>query len=373
MIKIKIDQTKRKPYYLQIQEQIGKAINQGELSSDTKLPPAAKWAPMIGVNFHTLNKALVNLTIQGLLYRRRNLGTFVNGNKKTIKKRKISQSMVLVLLPEKERASYPYTQEVIKGINAKSSFYDLEIKVECIDRKDVLSRRKLSKKNIAGIIIDKEGFLNKDAIKLIEESKSKIVFFNSSLPTHREIPSVIMDNEKGSYIATEYLIKKDHKRIAIILRSNLFSQPNVGFHTDSVKLQSYKLALEKHNLEIKDEYQKGGVQSNPEKIKEAVEELLSLNPVPTAILCVDDLIAFEVLKVFNEKGIKVPKDISLIGFNNFICSQITQPKLTTVETPMFEMGQKAIDLLFSDSKNKHLVLNVNLVERDSVLKNSRMS
>jgi len=94
--------------------------------------------------------------------------------------------------------------------------------------------------------------------------------------------------------------------------------------------------------------------------------LLSLASVPTAVLSADDLIAFEVLKILNEKGLKVPEDISLIGFNNFIHSSITQPKLTTIETPMLQMGQKAVDLLFGNFENKHLILDVTLVERNSV-------
>jgi len=366
MINIKIDKISQKPYYLQIQEQIRSKIVNGELTPETRLLPIREWASLLGVNLHTLDRALNNLVKEGMLYRRRKLGTFVNGNKKTMKKKKSFQSNLLIFLPKKEKLSYPYTQEVIKGINSKSLFYNLEIKIKSIDRKGVLPIGELSKKNIAGIIIDKEGFLNKDAIKLIEKYKGKIAFFNSFLPTHREIPSVVMDNEKGTYLATEYLIKKGHERIAILLRSNVFSHLSLQYQTDSLKLESYRLALEKHNLEIRDEYQKGGVYSNPEKIKESVEELLSLNTVPTAILCADDLIAFETLKVLNGKNIKVPEDISLIGFNNFIHSQMSQPQLTTIETPMFEMGQKAVDLLFTNAESTQIVLNVTLIERDSV-------
>jgi len=368
MIDIKIDKSNPKPYYIQIQEQIRNKIVNGELTPGIRLLPLRKWAPLLGVNLHTLDKAINNLVKEGILYRRRNLGTFVKEkqNQKIIKEKKIKQIYILVLLPKKEKLNYPYTQEVLKGINSKSSFYGFGTRIRAIDEKDFSLDEELSKKNIAGIIIDKEGFLNKDAIKLIEKYKGKVVLFNSFLPTHREIPSVLMDNEKGAYIATEYLIKKGHERIAIILRSNLFYQPSLQYYTDSLKLESYKLALEKHNLEIKDEYQKGGVYSNTKKIKKAVEELLSLNTIPTAILCVDDLIAFEVLKVLKEKGIRVPEEISLVGFNNFIHSQMSQPQLTTIKTPMFEMGCKAVDLLFTNDEGTQIVLNVNLIERDSV-------
>ena len=299
MIKIKIDQSDIKPYYLQIQEQIRELIVSGELSHGTKLLPAAKWAPLIGVNFRTLNRSLNNLTKEGLLYRRRRLGTFVNSelNKETIKKKKPSQSIILVFLPEKKRLSYPYTQEVIRGINFRSAYYHLGIKIKFIDNESISPQEK----NIAGVIIDKEGFVNKDVLKLIEEYKCKTAFFSSNLSTHREIPSVVMDNEKGAYLATEYLIKKGHEKIAIFLRSNMFSQLNLQYSTDTNKLKSYKFALEKYDLGIKDEYQKSGVYNNSEKIKKAVEELLSLNSVPTAILSADDLIAFEILKVLNKK------------------------------------------------------------------------
>ena len=386
MIQVNINKHDKMPYYLQIQERIREAINKEELSPDTKLPPAGKWAPIIGVNFHTLNKALVNLAQEGLLYRRNKLGTFVSEKQSGEFTKKKSNSNLLILLPEKERLNYPYTQEVIRGINSRAPFYNMEIKVESIDKyaEENTSWKKISKKgDISGIIIDKEGFLNTKAIKIIEGYEGKIAFFNSYMPTHRDIPSVVMDNETGAYSATEYLIKRDHKKIAIILRSNPFSEPNLAYSTDSSKFEGYRIALEKYGIEIRDKYKKEGVHSNSKKIRKAVEELLNSSPIPTAILSADDFIASEVLNILNQKGIKVPEEISLIGFNNFIQSSITEPKLTTVETPTFEMGQKSVDLLFTplDSKqtgfinnqNKHLILNVKLIERDSVSKTRRLS
>ena len=370
MIKIKLDKLDKKPYYLQIQERIREAIYQGELSPNTRLPTLREWSSIIGVNLHTLNKALNNLTKAGFLYRRRNLGTFVNKEpgKESITKKKTSQSKVLVLLSGKEKLDYSYIREVIKGIQSKCLSYDLKIEVKSFDREeDFLSWKKLSKKkDIKGLIIDKEGFFNKDVMRIIEEYSGEKVLFNSHLPAHRQIPSIEMDNEKGAFLATNYLIEKGHEKIAVILRSNIVLQLKLAYKTDVLKLEGYKLALQRHDLEVKDEYQKGEVYNNPQKIRKAVDELLSLASVPTAVLSADDLIAFEVLKILNEKGLKVPEDISLIGFNNFIHSSITQPKLTTIETPMLQMGQKAVDLLFGNFENKHLILDVTLIERNSV-------
>jgi len=280
-----------------------------------------------------------------------------------------------LLLPDNERLNYPYTQEIIKGINSQASSYNLETKVEVFTTyKEKYSEwwKKIPNSNgVKGLIIDKEGFNNIETMKLIDNYKGKVVFFSSWIFCYNHIPSVRMNNAAGGFLATEYLIKLGHKKIAIILRSNIVSIPRESYGTDSEKLDGYNIAFEKHNIEIKKEYLKEGVYSNPEKIKVAVEELLKSKQLPTAILTADDIIALEVVNVLNQKGIKVPDDISIIGFNNLIHSQICYPKLTTVETPMKEMGKKSVDLLFESSNNvnnKHFVLDAKLIERDSVKK-----
>lgn len=369
MIQIKLDKGKNEPYYSQIQKRIESAIEEEEIPPGTKLPSIRKWAPLIGVNMHTLNKSLCNLAKEGIICRRRSLGTYVSekANKKVIeeKDKKVMRYKVLVFFPERDRLTYPYTQEVMKGLFLQALTYDVDIEAEVIDQEKEFSWEKfLIERKPDGILIDKEGFLNKGIIKLIENYDGKIGFFNSTLATHREIPSVIMDNEKGAYLATEYLIKKGHRKIAIILRSNAFSP--IAYITDSAKYHGYELALEKHGIKPSREYQKTKVYSKRREIELAIKELLKLKFAPTAILCADDLIAFEILNILKERLIKVPEDISIIGFNNFVHSKMSQPKLTTVETSMNTMGHKMMEILFEEKRIRHEVLGVELIERDSV-------
>jgi DNA-binding LacI/PurR family transcriptional regulator len=300
--------------------------------------------------------------------RRRSSGSFVNNEpgKKAPTKKSRSQSAVLILLPDKERLNYPLTQEVIRGINSRDSSYNLRTEILFWEKSTLVRLRKNSlKKEFIGIIIDKEGLPDKEVIKLIDEHKWKIAFFNSYVETHREIPSVFIDNGKGAFLAIKYLIKKGHRKIAVIFRSKTLSNPP-AYRTDYSKFGGYRTALGQHEIRIDGKYQKDKVFDDKAKIRKATMELLDAGSPPTAIFCADDLIAFEVLKTLNEKRVRVPEDISLIGFNNFVHSQISQPKLTTIEAPMFEMGQRAVDLLFANSKNKQLVLGTKLIERDSV-------
>jgi DNA-binding LacI/PurR family transcriptional regulator len=78
---------------------------------------------------------------------------------------------------------------------------------------------------------------------------------------------------------------------------------------------------------------------------EAMHKLLESSPIPTAVFVANDLDAIGAMKAVKEKGLKIPEDISLIGFDDIQLASFTEPSLTTVRQPIYEMGTTAINLL----------------------------
>lgn len=177
--------------------------------------------------------------------------------------------------------------------------------------------------------------------------------------------SVGIDNFKSAYNAVDYLINNGHRKIALVLGEE--NDMGVSWW----RFKGYKRALEDNNLEVDDELIVSG-EYKCDKAYEKVCELLKKRKDVTAIFALSDIMAIGVMKAAIDNNLNVPKDISVIGFDGMIESQYYNPSITTVKQPKREMAEISIELLFSlmntDMENKHIILDTELVKRDSCLK-----
>ncbi len=177
-----------------------------------------------------------------------------------------------------------------------------------------------------------------------------------------EINCIFTTNKQGAYAAVEYLIGLGHKRIATIHGSGNI-QPGVD------RLEGYKAALKKNGLPIKEELILDG--NFYRKIAyEKMLKLLELGELPTAVFIASDEMALGAIKAIREKGLEIPRDISIIGFDdNPMCTELF-PQLTTVRQPISEMGRLAAEAIIRliNGKEKGGIkksLDTELVIRDS--------
>lgn len=147
------------------------------------------------------------------------------------------------------------------------------------------------------------------------------------------------DNFKAAYAAVDYLIGLKHKKIGAILG------PFHRVERVRKRLAGYCKALEDHNIPYdpdlvieKDDYSLIGG-------KEAMSRLLALPSTPTAVFAASDVLAMGALRAIKEKGLRVPDDISLVGFDDIDFSEYCDPPLTTVRVPKRKMGQIAMNIL----------------------------
>ena len=170
----------------------------------------------------------------------------------------------------------------------------------------------------------------------------------------------------GLYLATTYLLDKGHKDIAFF--AGQLKEKGVM----NKRLQGYKQALQEHNIEYKEEYVFEG-QIDYESGVMMADKLIKKKYPVTAIACAADILAIGALKAIYEAGLKVPDDISLIGFDNLEISQYLTPGLTTIKQEISLKGQKAVELLLKHIENPDLskqeeILPLQIIERDSVKK-----
>ncbi|MEJ5283937.1 MAG: LacI family DNA-binding transcriptional regulator [Brevinematia bacterium] len=183
--------------------------------------------------------------------------------------------------------------------------------------------------------------------------------------TTHNINYVDADNENGGFLAVEYLYKKGHRKIAILTG-------NQTMRNSIDRLNGFLKAIKHYKLDLKEEWILNG-NFTYQGGMECAKMLSKQKEIPTAVFCSNDLSALGFLNEIKRYGIKVPEDISIIGFDNIYASQYSTPPLTTIRQPIIEMGKAAAELLLTKIHNKDMISQgrifpVNIIERDSVKK-----
>jgi len=182
------------------------------------------------------------------------------------------------------------------------------------------------------------------------------------LPDLEKIVSVVSDNFRGGYMATEHLIGLGHRRIAYV-DAPLQISPSVE------RLQGYRAAFAEHEMACEEQLIVASSDFGMKGGRNTALGVLQLHPRPTAIFCYCDIVAIGVLRAASELGIRVPEELSVIGFDDIPQSAFSSPTLTTITNPMIDLGKRATDLLLDMIEKKEVprktVLDVCLMIRES--------
>jgi LacI family transcriptional regulator len=215
-------------------------------------------------------------------------------------------------------------------------------------------------KRVDGLLITPVQDRDDDIKKLIEENIPFVILGRDF--ENIEVDAVYNDEVKGGFLATEYLINKGHKRIALI-NGFLHKSPAKG------RLEGYKKALKKYGIPFDDALVSFGdidVKDGHERTKQLFEKELNF----TAIFAYNDMMAFGVMQAIREKGLRIPEDIGLVGYDDIPFSSLISPALTTIRVKKQELGVESVKLLLSHindirKKSKKIMLDVELIIRET--------
>lgn len=268
-------------------------------------------------------------------------------------------NVVALVIPRYEGIYYSfYALELIRGIGTLCSELNLDLLLHLAD-----VRMPLNIKGIGGIVFaDIIG--NKHQIEDAVVSGLPCVVINNFVED-LEVSCIAVDNESGAQQAVEYLLSLGHKRIAHIA-GDLITQAAIQ------RFEGYKSALKKHNIPceheyiFKTDYSRGEARNAAEKILN-----MPIDTRPTAVFVASDSMALEVMAVAREIGKEVPKDLSIVGFDDNPSGLYGPVALTTVRQPLIKMAEDSVKILNSIMKNKDkqkvskIVLPTEIVIRES--------
>ncbi|WP_064199559.1 LacI family DNA-binding transcriptional regulator [Brevibacillus brevis] len=248
-----------------------------------------------------------------------------------------------VMIPD---ISNNFYSNLIYGIDSVICEYDysmfLAISDEVVD-KELKYLRLFKEKQIDGVIIASIHFLEGN-IQTLQEIQVPLVVTGHDLPGY-QIPTVNVNNVQASYDATAYLISQGHTKIACI--SGPLWDPPCGLD----RMGGYRKAMRAHDLPIHEGFVVEGeftAKSGYEAIRRICEEKIR----PTAVFVATDLMAVGVLNYLYDHGIRVPEDISVMGFDNLELASLSRPMLTTVHNDPFMYGKAAAEQLLRQIRNE---------------------
>ena len=196
--------------------------------------------------------------------------------------------------------------------------------------------------------------------------KIPLVFFDRVMESPNA-SSIVIDNQKAGYEATQHLIAQGCQRIVHVTAESL---QNVYID----RLKGYKQALADNKIPFREEL----IMKNSlslENGRSVAETILKMKPRPDGIFAANDNSAVGCMLALMENGVRIPEDVAVVGFNNDPVSQVIEPKLTTINYPGTEMGEIAAHQLISHFKKVSLVQATNsiilrsyLIERASSLR-----
>ncbi len=195
----------------------------------------------------------------------------------------------------------------------------------------------LREKQVDGLIITTTN-VKGDVLKTLLDEDFPFVLLFSTIKGG-PMSAVGVDNYRGGYGATEHLVTLGHRRIGMIAGS--FAITDRSYH----RWHGYRMCLRDHDITY-DKQLLVQTDYSLESGRDAVKKLLALKEQPTAVFCSNDYTALGAMKGARELGLKLPGDLSIVGFDDMQTASYVIPALTTIRQPAYEIGEIATEMLF---------------------------
>lgn len=263
---------------------------------------------------------------------------------------------IALVIPRYEGVFYSfYALELIRGVGTMCSEFKLDLLLHLTDE-----RTKLNLRGIGGVIFA-DLIANRSQLEEAMANNIPCVVINNYVDD-LDVSCIAIDNKKGAEEAVNYLIGLGHKRIAHITGA-LVTQ------AAQKRLEGYKSALQKNKIPFNPAYVFETNYSRGQA-RNSAEELLKMEKPVTAVFVASDAMALEVMTVVRESGKNIPKDISIVGFDDNPTGLDAPVALTTVKQPLIKMAEdsvKELNRLMSVklARPNKVVLPAELVIRDS--------
>lgn len=232
--------------------------------------------------------------------------------------------------------------------------------------KEAANARNLFHKRVDGLIaslaFDTE---NLDHFRPFSEKGVPVIFFDR-VEQDSNSPSVVIDNTRCGYLATDHLIRQGCKRVALVtasLKRNVYAQRFKGYRD---ALFDHELPFDESLVMVSDLSEQAGI--------DAARQMLAMNPRPDGAFITNDFVAAVCIRTLKEGGVRIPEDMAIVGFNNDAIGKLIEPTLTTINYPGMDMGEIAARTLINHLRRVADIRQTNtiIIRSELIVRNSSL-
>ncbi|MDL2229198.1 LacI family transcriptional regulator [Treponema sp. OttesenSCG-928-L16] len=313
-------------------------------------------------------------TRQKVLETIQKMGYEPNQSARTLMTKRTNILGVLIIVEQLSSFTYNFDQgsdifsyDIIAGMpqSLLGTGYGIAIERFCISAQKGEIPNMLKGGRVDGILV-LGALFDKDFANLLKASGLPVV------TVHRDynlFDSVVPDIEQGVYDAASYLFQTGHKRFCYINCPRIFS-------TNKNRRIGFLKALDENTKQLKESWIVDAEHNTGKGGYDAIKEILESGKKPDAILAANDTIALGIIRYLYDKNIKIPKDVSIVGYENSVLSGYASPALSTIDIDKERMGKEASEIVLKrlddpDMPRVCVTIPAKLILRDTVKERKR--
>ncbi|MDN4525071.1 LacI family DNA-binding transcriptional regulator [Fictibacillus fluitans] len=324
-------------------------------------------AKKAGVSSTTVSKALNNYpdvsekTRKAILDAAEEMGYMPNSHAQSLSTKKTWSIGVMFTEDNEVGMMHPFFNAVIESFrkHAEQEGYDLIFASRNLRNRNISYLEHFLYRGVDGVIIICSDQKDPYVVEILNSKIPLVVIDMKGINSS----TVFSDNEAGGELAVDHFYSLGHRKIAHIAGSS-------DSFAGRARITGFMNGIKKHNLPLPDGYLVDGGMFSIIEGQHAMEKLLDLEDRPTAVFVAGDQMAIGAMEAVRNKGLKIPEDISIIGFDDIEMAKYVTPGLTTIKQDTEALGKQAGQLLVSQmvqkkKKIKSEIVPVTLVDRNS--------
>lgn len=344
-----------KPKYFTLMEELKEKIISGRIQPGEKLPSENQFTVQYSLSRHTVRKALSLLEQEGYIEACHGKGTFCSEKMRHMKK---SRNIAVVTTYISDYI-FPRLIQGIDNVLSEQGYSIILKNTGNSRQKEAKCLEELFQKDIDGLIIEPSksqlSCRHPGLYENLEKYQIPYIFIQGIYTEMKDKPHILMDDARGGYLVTKYLLEQGHRRITGF------------FKADDIQ------GIQRHKGYVR-ALQEAGIPYDPDlvvwfhtedrrsKPSMMVKEMVKTGSLPHGIVCYNDQIAVQVIESLEDCGLQVPKDISVTGYDNSLYAQ-RGTGITTIAHPQERLGEMAAELILEkingvseeDSKVERLI------------------
>lgn len=309
-------------------------------------------AKKCGVSISTVSKALSDYpdinkkTVEYIRSVARSMGYLPNAAARALRTNRSYNIGVLFIDKTQSGLRHEYFSIILNSVKveAERRGYDITFTSKNIGSTEMTYYEHAKYRNCDGVVIASIDFKDPDVLELVDSDVPTVTIDH----IYNNRTAILSDNVRSMQELVNYVVSRGHRDIAFIHGEDTY--------VTQQRLASFRKACLRHGLNIPEEYIREGVYHDPKTSALLTRELLALKKRPTCIFYPDDFSYIGGMNEIEKQGLSIPEDMSVVGYDGILLSQVLRPRLTTYRQNAEEIGRMAAEKLIDMIENPKLFI-----------------